>query len=121
MLRLLFISLALFFVTVLSVSEAQACTELGCLAKISVNAPNRLHVGNEDLRCASESDEAKVRQRDEQKRWVQTPKFWRQFRSYAYKQLPKHQEPSFRAVWVAMPIRTSDGTIATVGVKGVWW
>jgi hypothetical protein len=70
---------------------------------------------------APAADEAEVRKRDARKNKPFRPAFWSQFRSYAYKQLPKHDKENFRAVWVAMPIDTTEGTVTTVGLKGIWW
>jgi hypothetical protein len=44
-----------------------------------------------------------------------------QFRSYAYRQLPQHKKENFQAVWVAMPLETSDGTVPSLGLVGSWW
>lgn len=115
MLRPLIASLALLSILVSSgTAEAspgvEGCVEQACEPLLIVQAT-----------LAPAADEAEVRKRDAKKLKPPVPAFWSQFHSYAYKQLPKHQEKNFHAVWVGMPIDTTEGTVATVGVKGIWW
>ncbi len=103
---------------------AEACGESGCqvlLQKIQDEPAADKSMQASSPALAEAGDEAVVRERDRRRLEPEAPAFWMQFRSYAYKKLPKHQEENFRAVWVAMPLSTSDGTVPTLGLKGTWW
>jgi hypothetical protein len=104
--------------------EASACPQGQCASLVTQIqlAPGEAESNpNSGPSLAADGDEASVRARDLRKLEPQAPEFWTQFRSYAYKQLPTHREENFTAVWVAMPISTSDGTVPTLGVRGLWW
>lgn len=124
MLRLIAALSACFFLLVSHESTASACGELECssfLTTFSVMPAPGQTAQTSSPALAEAGDEAQVRERDRLRLEPKAPAFWMQFRSYAYKQLPKHHEENFTAVWVAMPLSTSDGTVPTLGVKGSWW
>jgi len=111
---------SLLAITALSISakSAEACGEPGCHTILpSIAMPHR----EEAPTVAPASDEAEVRAKDLAKLEPQTPAFWMQFKSYAYKNLPTHEERNFKAVWVAMAVTTPDETVAAVGFEGTWW
>ncbi len=116
--RLLLLS-TLLALTVLARSpkEAEACSEAGCQALV-VSAVAGPIV---EPSIAPAAEESEVRARDLAKLEPQTPEFWLQFKSYAYKQLPTHQDKSFKAVWIGMTVQTPDETVPAVGLQGIWW
>lgn len=119
MVRTLLIASITFISLLCFAPSAEACGETGCQALLAMIQVDSADQGPPSL--AEEGDEASVRERDRSKREPIAPEFWSQFRSYAYKQLPTHREESFTAVWVAMPLSTSEGTVPTLGVRGSWW
>lgn len=123
MLRFLLTALVALAAVGNGASEAEACGVSGCLELLNTATLQTRadHAPRVQATVAPAADEEEIRARERRKRRPATPAFWRQFRSYAYKQLPKHTEQNFRAVWIAMPVRTADGTVATVGIKGFWW
>lgn len=124
MLRTLFVGSICLTSLLCFTPTAEACGETGCqalLAMIQVDSVEPDDANPEPPSLAEEGDEASVRERDLSKRQPKAPAFWSQFRSYAYKQLPTHREESFTAVWVGMPLATSDGTVPALGVRGSWW
>lgn len=124
MLRILLAGSVCIFGLLSFAPMAAACPESGCqslLTVIQVDPVPRFDTKPATPSLSEAGDEAGVRKRDLSKREPKAPRFWTQFRSYAYKRLPKHREQNFAAVWVAMPLATSDGTVPTLGLRGSWW
>ena len=121
MLRLLVPALVSLVALAMGAPSAEACGESGCQALLKTIALEARPTQILPPVLAPVADEAEVRARDRQKLGPATPVFWRQFRSYAYKQLPQHSNHSFKAVWIAMSVRTTSGSVPTLGLKGTWW
>ena len=122
MLKFLLAASICFFTLAWSAPDALACSDSACTMLVTtIQAAAGETASRPRPVLAAPGDEASLRARDLLKLEPQAPAFWSQFRSYAYKQLPTHQKENFKAVWVAMPISTSDGTVPTLGVRGSWW
>lgn len=125
--RLLALLSIAFAVLITGEPQAEACGHIGCHAMVVLTAqagspakdakPTRRVV----QRVAPAADEAEVRAIDDAKGQPPTPAIWMQFKSYAYKQLPTHEEKRFTAVWIGMTVETPDETIPAVGLEGIWW
>lgn len=121
MFRLLLPALAAFAVLSIASDRAEACGDTGCQALVVAAVATETANEAPAPTVAPAADEAEVRARDLAKKLPKAPAFWMQFKSYAYKKLPTHQEKSFTAVWIGMAVETPDETVAGVGVQGVWW
>jgi len=103
--------ITVFLGLVLVTGNSEACPdESGCVMESETQPVVVLPTDEADHR-------ARVLAKDE----PATPVIWQQFRSYAYAKLPQHREKNFNAVWIGMAVKTTDETVAGVGLKGVWW
>tara|TARA_R110002096_G_scaffold434832_5_gene658217 strand:- start:17435 stop:17800 length:366 start_codon:yes stop_codon:yes gene_type:complete len=120
--RLLLPSLLAATTLALPTQDAEACSESGCVTIVaSALQPAEPEQAAPEPSVAPAADESEVRAHNLAKLEPQTPEFWLQFKSYAYKQLPTHEDKSFKAVWIGMAVQTPDETVAGFGLQGIWW
>jgi hypothetical protein len=67
------------------------------------------------------ASEREIRDADARRNKVETPWIWRQLKTYAYSQFPRHRTRRFEAVWAPVIVRGPSDTIPGVGLKGLFW